>query len=251
MAHDPAAYGRNFADVYDEWYPDAPVRQIVQRLGELTQRGARVLELGVGTGRLALPLAAAGFEVSGIDSSAEMLAILAAKPGGSVIAVTHGDAAARGSLPRGPFSLVLAAYNLMFNLANRDAQSSCFREVAEVLSGDGALVVEAFVPAPLEASRELVTRSVGDESVVLIATETDPPNAAVRGAHIELSNNGVRVRPWRICVASPDELDAMATAAGLELAERHASWAGETFVPGSSDHHVSVYRPAQRSRTLG
>ncbi len=247
MTHDPGAYGRHFSDVYDDWYRDAPIESVVRLLSELVGPSARVLELGVGTGRLALPLIAAGHRVSGIDSSPEMIAVLREKAGGAAVDVTVGDVADAAAFPGGRFDAVVAAFNLLFNLVDRAAQRRCLVNAAAALDDDGVLLVEAFVPAPMhEASRDLVTRSVTADGVILIATETDPAASAVSGAHIELHDRSVRVRPWRICVAMPSELDEMASEAGLRLAHRYASWSPDEFVEGVSANHVSVYRRAQR-----
>ena len=243
MAHDPSAYGRSFADVYDQWYADAPVDEITAFLTARLSGCAHVLELGIGTGRIALPLATSGFRVSGVDASEEMVAHLRAKPGGDELDVTIADAADAAHFPRGPFDAVIAAFNLIFNLADRTAQSTCLANAAASLHPGGLLVLEAFVPAAMhEPTRDLVTRSVSEMGVVLIATETDPTRSVVHGAHIELTDDQVRVRPWRVCVATPDELDELATGAGFTLAERHGSWAGAPFVVGDSAHHISVYR---------
>ena len=188
MAHDPSAYGRNFADVYDQWYAEAPLAEITRFLAERLASGAEILELGIGTGRIALPLAAAGFRITGLDASSEMVARLRAKPGGEAIEVTISDAADTESFPTGPFGAVVAAFNLMFNLADRDAQLRCLSNAAASLVPGGVVVIEAFVPAAMgEPTRDLVTRSVDDRGAVLIATETKPSESVVHGAHIELT----------------------------------------------------------------
>ena len=247
MTHDPGAYGRHFSEVYDDWYGDAPIESVVRLVHQLVGPAACILELGVGTGRLALPLAAAGHRVNGIDSSLEMIAVLRGKPGGSKIDVTVGDVADATSFPDARFDAVVAAFNLIFNLADRSAQRRCLVNAATAMDDDGVLIVEAFVPEPMaEATRDLVTRSVTADGVILIATETDPAATAVRGAHIELRDGSVRVRPWRVCVAMPGELDDMATEAGLRLVHRYASWTADEFVEGASTNHVSVYRRSRR-----
>ncbi|MFN8053107.1 MAG: class I SAM-dependent methyltransferase [Acidimicrobiales bacterium] len=242
-AHDPERYGRSFADVYDEWYQEMPTEPLVSFLGRRVAAGAEVLELGVGTGRVALALSAAGFAVTGLDSSADMLAQLATKPGADAVATITGDAADPSVYPRAAFDAVVAVYNLIFNLTSPGAQERCLAGVASTLRAGGLLVLEAFVPAGItERRRDLVTRSVEPGRVVLIATDTDPTTQVVTGNHIEITDAGTRLRPWTIRVSTPQELDAMAAAAGMELVERLEDWTGTPFVAGESAHHVSVYR---------
>jgi len=242
---DSGQYGRSFADVYDEWYHAVPPTDVVAFLAARLPPGASVLELGVGTGRIALPLAAAGFSVTGLDSSPEMLEQLAAKAAAESITVIAGDAGDPSVYPRGNFDAVLAVFNLLFNLADLDAQQRCLGAAAGALGTDGLVVVEAFVPRRItERELELVTRSVEPHRVVLIATDADPLTQRIVGNHIELTDGNVRLRPWTIRASSPDEIDAMATRAGLVCVERFESFAGDPWVPGESAHHVSIYKRA-------
>jgi SAM-dependent methyltransferase len=244
---DAGTYGRSFADVYDRWYPadpdtDAAVRRIAA-VADGAAGSGRVLELGVGTGRLALPLVARGHEVVGLDASEEMLGQLAAKPGGAAVRTVHGDVGHPTAWPEGPFDVVVAAFNLLFNLADADAQQALFTAAAAVLDPAGSLLVEAFLPAPLEVvERRLEVREVTAGSVVLIATDASPADGVVVGQHIELRDGEpVRLRPWRIRVATPEQIDAWGSAAGMELVERHADWSGTVFDPHGTAH-VSRYR---------
>ena len=150
--YDERSYGDGFADVYDEWYADVTdVDATVERMVELAGKGARVLELGVGTGRLAVPMAAAGLSVTGIDSSEAMLAKLAERDGGTQIATIVGDMV--DDLPDEAFDAVLVAYNTIFNLVDEGAHQRLFRQVADRLGPDGVFVVEAFVPEPAPGRR--------------------------------------------------------------------------------------------------
>lgn len=247
---DAGTYGRSFADVYDRWYPaDPETDAAVERVAALAgAHGAgRVLELGVGTGRLAIPLAARGHEVVGLDSSEEMLELLATKraEAGVSVATVRGDVGDGAAWPAGPFDVVVAAFNLVFNLSEAGAQQQLFRHAASAIGRSGALVVEAFLPAPLERDeRRLEVREVTVDAVVMIATEASAADGVVVGQHIELRDGEpVRLRPWRIRTAGTDELDALASGAGLVLAERHADWTGTAFDPHGTAH-VSVYRAA-------
>jgi SAM-dependent methyltransferase len=242
--HDVGSYGRSFADVYDAWYSDvSDVAATVAHVHELSRNG-RILELGVGTGRIALPMADAGLDVIGIDASGEMLDVLRAKKHALDVNAVFGDMA---ELPFTPaFSLVLVAFNTLFNLAGHDRIDTCFAEVARVLLPDGVFVVEAFVPPlPGEGPDDGVSvREIRDDAVVLTAATRTHHDHLIKGSHIEIGPSGVRLRPWQLCYATPAELDAFAANAGLELATRHGGWRGEPFDHDSTTH-VSVYRKAE------
>lgn len=245
MDADASSYGEAFADVYDEWYGDvSDVGATVDTVVALAGDGP-VLELGIGTGRLALPLAARGLEVHGIDASPAMVERLRAKPGGSAIPVTIGDFADVEPEHPGPFSVVLATYNTLFNLTTPDAQRRCFANAARRLSPRGALVIEAFVPSPEpDGTDGQVTPSVIEATrVVLQVTRRHPATQTVEGSTISITEAGIRLRPWHIRYAPPAELDAMAAGAGLALAARSAGWRVEPFTSDSS-RHVSIYRLA-------
>jgi SAM-dependent methyltransferase len=238
-----STYGERFADVYDEWYGGvSDVEATVEAVAGLAGDGP-VLELGVGTGRLALPLKARGLEVHGIDASPAMVARLRAKPGGEGVSVVVGDFADVALEVPGGFAVVLVAYNTLFNLGSAAAQRRCFANVARRLRPGGAFVVEAFVPVPADrGSDAAVTPSVVEaDRVVLQVTRRDAEAQTVDGSVVSISEHGIRLRPWHIRYASPDELDAMAGDAGLSLSDRWSGWRGEPFEAGS-ERHVSVYR---------
>jgi len=245
-------YGASFADVYDDWYPaDTTTDQVVTRVGELADASAHVLELGVGTGRLALALAAAGHLVVGVDSSPEMLDRLGAKLAAAPdardrILAVHADLAEPATWPHGPFDVVLAAFNFICNLSDPDDQRQAFRSAASVLAPGGWFLVESFLPAPVQDRRhDLTVREVTADRVVLIATDSDPATGVVTGQHIELVDNAaVRLRPWRIRSTRTDELDRWAAEAGLELIGRDADWSGAPFASDGAGQ-VSRYRRPQ------
>ena len=242
----PGTYGRSFAEVYDEWYPsDASTDAAVRRIAGLAGGSGSVLELGVGTGRLAIPLAAQGCRVHGVDASPEMLQVLATKAAAANLEVpcSLGDVADPAAWPEGRFDVVAAAFNLLFNLASAKEQARCFEAAAAALAPGGSFLVETFLPAPLERrDRRLEVREVTAAGVVLIATDSDPEGGVVTGQHIELvDGEPVRLRPWRIRVAGVEELDEMAAAAGLRLEERHGDWSGSPFDPHGAGQ-VSTYR---------
>jgi SAM-dependent methyltransferase len=244
----PSSYGDGMADVYDEWYATrGDIEGAVAALAKLaSEAGSQpVLELGIGSGRLALPLAGSGVDVWGIDASAAMVARLRAKPGGERPPVAVGDMADLdlASLPGGRdtrFSLVFAADNTFFNLTTADAQARCLERVHSVLAPNGRLVIEAFVPAPDAPSSSVDARTVALDHVVLTVTSHDPAAQTVAGQHIELRESGVRLHPWSIRYVAPDELDALASAAGLSLVERWSDWRRTPFT-ADDNTHVSIY----------
>jgi SAM-dependent methyltransferase len=246
---DESSYGDAFADVYDEWYQGiTDTSATVARLASLAGRGP-VLELGVGTGRIAIPLAAAldasgasGGSVVGIDASPKMLARLATKPGGERVRTVLGEMSG-DALPPGPFSLVYVTYNTFFGLLTEAAQASCLVAVAARLAPDGRFVVEAFVPRdPPQHGSVVEVRSMAVDQVVLSVSVHDAAEQRAEGHFVELTEHaGVRLRPWSIRYCTPAQLDAIAEQAGLVLESRCAGWDDEHF-DESANHHVSTYR---------
>lgn len=258
---EPSTYGEGWADVYDDWYPDLTgTDDAVAALDRLAgPRGAApVFELGIGTGRLALPLAALGHDVRGIDASPAMLERLAAKPGAGAVAVVLGDMA-EAVLPTRPddpdpgprCALVFAAYNTFLNLADEEAQRRCLVRSAALLAPGGRLVVEAYVPPdpggnpPAEAAaRQTVSvHRLTADRLVLAADVVDPQAQTVRGQFVELTEGGVRLRPYLVRYLTPDQLDVLAAGAGLALEARWGDWRATPF---SAEHatQVSIYRRA-------
>ena len=253
----PPRYGDAFADVYDDWYGELfDTDAAVDALAALAGPGP-VLELGVGTGRLAIPLAARGLTVIGVDGSAAMLDRMADKPGGDRVHPLCADMAAlfddEGSPPtgvrlgpdaEGSFRLVFAAYNTFFNLDSEPAQRRCLAQCARLLAPGGGLAIEAFVPTDGDVARtSLDVRSVSVDGVVLTATEHEPAAQLITGQHVQISEAGIRLRPWSVRYLTPEQLDLLAADAGLARAERWGGWDGRPFDDGC-DTHVSVYRAA-------
>jgi hypothetical protein len=204
-------------------------------------RGGRALELAVGTGRIALPLAARGIPVDGIDFSKPMVDRLRAKPGGDRIAVTMGDFA--GVPVPGRYRLVYLVFNTLFNLLTQDAQVRCFGNVAAHLDDDGVFVVEGFVPAWLHRLRDgayVDAESVGVGSVTLDVGRHDPVAQRLEESHVVLSAGGTRLFPVVCRYAWPSELDLMARIAGLRLRERWGGWDRGAFT-AESRNCISVY----------
>jgi SAM-dependent methyltransferase len=246
---DAATYGERFADVYDEWYGAVThVAATVEAVAALAA-GRPVLELGVGTGRLAVPLAQQGLEVHGIDASPAMLERLATKAAAAGVAVhaSEGDFADVDVAVEGGFAVVLVAFNTLFNLTDAGAQRRCLAAVAHRLAPDGVLAVEAFVPEPEAATAGgAVTPTVIEaDRVVLQVTQSDPEAQTITGSVVSITEEGIRLRPWRIRWATPDELDAMANEAGLVRAERWGDWDRRPY-DEDSPKHVTLYRPTDQ-----
>jgi SAM-dependent methyltransferase len=239
----PETYGDRIADLYDAMtaaMPD-PV-DCVDRLAELAGPGP-ALELGIGTGRVALPLAARGVEVHGIDASAAMVEQLRAKPGGDAIPVTMGDFA---DVPvGGSYPLVYVVFNTFFALLSQDDQVRCFAGVARRLTQDGVFVLTAFVPdlSLYSGGQSVRAHGLGLDHVRLDAARHDPVTQRVDFQHVLLTADGIRFLPGALRYAWPAELDLMARLAGLRLRERWGGWRREPF-DADSGLHVSVYEHA-------
>ena len=237
MSTDDPTYGEACAAVYDQWF-GACEEAAVDLLAELAGAG-RVLELGIGSGLLALPLAARGVDISGIDLSPAMVAKLREKPGGAAIPVTLGsfaDVAVEGEL-----ALVFVAYNTFFALPSQDEQVRCFQNVAHRLAPGGAFVLEAFVPQSGNFTGGLKVTAVTADRVGLKVSEHDPVGQRLKSQHVVIRNGEVRLYPVEVRYAWPAELDLMARLAGLELEQRVADWDGSPFTQDSTKH-VSVWR---------
>ena len=234
-------FGEDVASTYDErtagMFDAAVVEPVVELLARFAGNGG-ALEFGIGTGRIALPLAAGGVRVAGIDSSEAMVARLRAKPGGEHIDVTIGDfATARVS---GEFSVVYLVFNTIFNLVTQDAQVACFENAASHLRSGGRFLIETAVPdlqllppgqtiVPFRADPEGVSFDVYDVVTQRFSSQ-----------HYVFSPSGVEAHPFEFRYAWPAELDLMARIAGLRLQDRFAGWQREPFT-ALSRSHVSVY----------
>ncbi len=242
--HDPTEYGKRAAADYDTTYGEMfETDAAVERLAQLSDGGA-VLEWGVGTGRLALGLAARGLEVHGLDASLEMLEILAAKPGGEAVKTTLGDFSE--TRVEGSFALVVLAINTLFALPDQDAQVRCFENAARHLQPGGRFVVEAWIPDVASFSRNssVTSRKIGGDEVALVLADLAPATQQIRVTQVQISDRGCRLFPLRHRYAWPAELDLMARIAGLRLEHRWADWSGAPF-DDLSMSHVSVFaKPA-------
>ena len=242
-------YGDRIAARYDEIHAQLPHSgAMVGALARLAGKG-RALELGIGTGRVALPLTALGVEVHGMDASEAMVAELRRKPGGQDIPVTMGDFADFSLDDR--YDLVFVVFNTFFALLSQDAQLRCFGAAAQHLKVDGVFVIEVFVPDPARLARgnEVLGHTRGD-SVLVDVSEFNTGEQLINARHLFISESGIEMFPVQLRYAWPAELDLMARLAGLQLKERWADWAGNPFT-SKSRAHVSVYEKPSASGERG
>jgi SAM-dependent methyltransferase len=203
--------------------------------------GGPALELGIGSGRIALPLAERGICVDGVDISPPTVEQLRAKPGGGKISVVIGDFA---DVPvPGTYRLVYVVWNTFFNQPSQEAQVRCFRNVAAHLADGGAFVIEAYVPSFLHRLTDgqyVRAEGVEVDRVGLDVLRHDAAAQVIEESHVSISSAGISLCPVVQRYAWPSELDLMARLAGLELKGRWAGWNREAFKSDSSAH-VSVY----------
>lgn len=239
--YDETTYGERIADVYDTLTQiPKDTNEAVRFLAELAGNG-HVLELGIGTGRLALPLKVRGIRIEGIDASPAMVAQLRRKPGGQDVPVTMGNFS---DVPvDGRFSLIFIAFNTFFALLTQDDQLQCLERVAEHLEPGGAFVMEAFVPdvSRFDRGQRVQVTDVEMEAVRLDTSQHDPVNQRILAQHIVFTERGTRFYPVQLRYCWPSELDLMARLAGLRLEHRWGGWQREPFT-AASGKHISVYR---------
>ena len=232
--HVAATYDESEAEMFDP----AIVEPAVELLAELAA-GGRVLELGIGTGRIALPLARRGVPVHGIELSKAMVARLRAKPGGEDIPVTIGDFATTRLDTE--FSLAYLVFNTIMNLTTQEAQVACFRNVAAHLEDGGRFVVEVNVPdlQRLPPGETVRAFHVAESSWGL--DEIDVATQQLTSHHFELADGRAERVSIPFRYVWPSELDLMAQLAGLSLEARWGGWKREAF-SRDSRKHVSVWR---------
>jgi SAM-dependent methyltransferase len=249
---DDGYFGEDVAEHYDgsgsgsdEFDPEV-IRRTVDFLAEQAE-GGRALELAIGTGRIALPLAGRGTPVYGIDLSRAMVARLRAKPGGQDIPVTIGDLASTtvdaggDSEGEGEFALVYLVFNTVMNLATQEAQVACFRNAAAHLAPGGRFVVEVMVPElrKITHGQNIVPFHTGPDGCSYTVYDTVTQDATCHYVTVTEDGRGkVTSTPFRY--VWPAELDLMAQLAGMRLQERWAGWSREAFTQDSF-RHVSVW----------
>jgi SAM-dependent methyltransferase len=245
--HEDGLFDERIAARYDEsaakMFDPAVVDPVVDVLAEFAGDG-RALELGIGTGRIALPLAQRGVPVHGIELSKAMVAVLRAKPGGDQISVTIGDFAT--TRVDGTFAVAYLVFNTILNLTTQSAQVACFRNVAAHLEPGGHFVVEVMVP-------DLQRLPPGETILPFHVSDTrwsfDEYAVATQGLtshHYEIIDGEVSRFSIPFRYAWPSELDLMAQLAGLTLYERWGDWTREPFT-NDSRKHVSIWEKVEPS----
>jgi SAM-dependent methyltransferase len=235
-------FGEREAAVYDDHVADmfdpAVVTPVAEMLAGLAA-GGRALEMGIGTGRIALPLAARGVRIHGIDASVAMVARLRAKPSSDAIDVTIGDFAT--THVDGQFALVYLIFNTIFNLKTQDEQVACFQNAAAHLDSGGHFVIELGVPdlQRLPPGQDVFVYRV--DARTMSFDVYDVVTQRLTSNHFVVDDGQVSSYPVDGRYAWPAELDLMARIAGLRLRERWAGWKREPFT-SLSRSHVSVYQ---------
>ena len=241
-----STYGDRISGRYDEWYDELPyggdLGTAVDFLRDLAGDGP-ALELGIGTGRIAVPLHAAGVDVHGVDASEAMVDLLRRKTGGDAIPVTIDDF--RDFELGRRFSLIYVVFNTFFGLLTQDDQVDAFSAIARHLEPGGAFAMEAFVPdlSRFDRGQRVGAVDVALDEVRLDVSLHDALAQRTTSQHVVLREDGVRLYPVVVRYAYPSELDLMARLAGLRLRERWADW-DRSLLTASSQKHISVWEPA-------
>jgi SAM-dependent methyltransferase len=234
-------FGERVAERYDETSADmfdpAKVDPVVEFLAELASDGP-ALELGIGTGRIALPLAQRGIRAHGIDLSEAMVARLRAKPGSDQIDVTIGDFAT--TTVEGRFSVAYLVFNTIMNLTSQDEQVACFQNVAAHLQPGGCFVIEVGIPDLQRVPPGETVRAFTVTSERLGFDEYDIAAQGLTSHHYWIEDGKLEVFAAPFRYVWPAELDLMARLAGMSLRERWSGWNRELFT-SDSRQHVSVW----------
>jgi SAM-dependent methyltransferase len=233
-----AQYDTSTAEMWGPGTVDPPVGLLAELAG-----GGRALELGIGTGRIALPLARRGVRVHGIDLSRAMVARLRAKPGSDAIGVTIGDFAT--TAVQGRFSLAYLVFNTIMNLTTQEAQVACFRNVAAHLEPGGCFVIEVMVPElrKLPPGQTVVPFDVSPERWAFDIYDT--ATQAMSSNYVRVTGGEAEYRSIPFRYVWPAELDLMAQLAGMRPRDRWAGWTREPFT-SDSEQHVSVWEKPAR-----
>lgn len=235
-------FGEAVAEHYDEHLGERADPEAVDATVEFLvehARGGRALELGIGTGRIALPLHRRGVPVHGIDLSEAMLAKLRAKPGGEDIGVTVGDFA--HAKARGRFTLAYLVFNTIMNLTSQDEQVACFCNVADHLEPNGRFVVEVGVPDLQRLPPGTTIHPFTVTPTHLGFDEYDLARQGLISHHYYFAGDRADVSSLPFRYVWPAELDLMARIAGMRLLERWADWRRTPFT-SESRQHVSVWQ---------
>lgn len=235
----PATFGELNAEEYDALHDPGTTEACVDLIAELAGDGD-VLELAIGTGRIALPLAERGLRISGFDASPEMLKILEGKPGGSNIETWIADMASFDLERKYDFAFLV--FNTLYNITAQKDQVACFQQVANHLRPGGRFLVEAFMPnrESFENNQAVRTKHVSFDSVWLEAVQHDPVAQTLNYQRIRITETGTQLKPLPMRYVWPAELDLMAQIAGLRPVAHWGGWQKQPLT-ASSDMYVIVY----------
>jgi SAM-dependent methyltransferase len=240
--YEPHLYGDRFADVYDEedGAEAGDIEPVVDALAGLVSEGSRAFELGIGTGRIAIPLAQRGLRVEGIDISPRMLEQLRNKPSGDQIEATVGSF---DDFDGGPYDLIYCVYNTFSFLTSLESQTSCFRSVGRALAPGGAFVIEEWTAdlARFPDGQRLLGYGLASDRVKLDVMNFDLVDHTLDTVTVIIRSSGIELVPARQRLVMPSELDLMATIAGVELEDRWSDWDRSPYTLGYGSH-VSIYR---------
>ncbi|MGW6546321.1 class I SAM-dependent methyltransferase [Streptomyces massasporeus] len=236
-----SAYGESLADVYDSLYPASgpAIDSMVGFLEELRPAPASLLELGVGTGRLAIPLARTGYRVHGVDASPAMLTKLHENDSTGRVTTAVGDFSALVVEDR--YDLVLTALNTFFMLPTQEQQISCLRSIHDALAHDGVAVFETYNPQVYHRLTEATTRvgHLAPDALLIDTVQVNQSLQSVLVVHTIMGPGGLRKVPEVSRYAWPAEFDVMARLAGLRVTGRWADW-DRSPVTAQSEKHVYV-----------
>ncbi|GAB3251851.1 class I SAM-dependent methyltransferase [Alteromonas gracilis] len=242
---DASTYGDRLFDVYDTLYPQSQESvRAAAYVAARTPQGGRVLELGVGTGRIALEMVDAGLSVHGVDASPRILEVLAEKAEGLEDDLTWAVGDFTEADMGGPYDTALVALNTLFMVPSQQGQISALANTRRHLRPGGRLVVEVYEPSRihgLPSSTESRFLALDDHSMLLSNLFVDRVNQYAAMGQVFVRDGQMRNIPELSRYAFPSELDLMARMVGLELEERHEDWDGRSF-DHRSERHISCYR---------
>ncbi|MBY9065538.1 class I SAM-dependent methyltransferase [Hyphomonas sp. WL0036] len=236
----PETFGQLNAADYDRLHDPGTTENAVNLLAEIAAN-QRTLELAIGTGRVALPLAKRGCQIEGIEASPGMIAKLREKLGGGEIPIKLGDMSTARA--EGSFGFIFLIFNTLFNLTRQEDQIRCFQNAASMLAPGGAFLIEAFVPdlGQFRNHTNLRTRHLDFSTLTLEAAVHDPVTQRIEYQYLRFTPEGTRMTPLPMRYAWPQEIDLMARLAGLIPESRWGGWDRAAFT-ADSRMHISLYR---------
>jgi len=242
---DPAFYGDTWAPIYDEVHTHLDPTAAVEVLAQLAGAG-KALELGIGTGRVAIPLAARGVAVHGIEASQAMLDRMRAKPGGADIPVTLGDFT--DVAVDGEYAVIYVVFSTLYGLLTQSAQVACVRNAAARLAPGGVFVFEGFVPDParFNGNQRVQVNRIETTGVDVLFARHDPVQQRVASQRVVVGTQGIQLFPVEVRYVWPSELDLMAQLAGLRLRDRWGDWQRGPY--SGSGAQISIYERSAISR---